>query len=155
MNKSKAAPKSSPFDRVPTPKARPQRRGVTFVALSALFLTLGIALAANTTISIPGIEFGRGVTEFPPCIRDTVVDFDLTVSSTQTTIRALEISGLGADCAGQYLRVSLSSDNGTVIRQLTSGQLGSATTLELVVTGTAIEADTVHGINLELSPTAF
>lgn len=155
MTNNKSEPKRSPFDRVPTVKAKPERRGVTFVALSALFLTLGIVLAGNTSINIPQVEFGSGVTDFPPCIRDTIVDFDLNVSATQTTIRALEISEIGEDCQGQYLRVSLTGENGSTIRQLTSGQLGSATTLELVVTGTAIEADTVHGLDLELSPTAF
>lgn len=155
MSKDKTEPKSSPFDRVPTVKAKPERPGVLFVALSALFLTLGIVLAGNTTINIPQIEFGRGVTDLPECIRDTVVDFDLAVTSSQTTIRALEISGIGAGCQGQYLRVSLTSENGSVLRQLTSGQLGSATSLELTVTGTAIEADTVYGLNLELSPTSF
>jgi hypothetical protein len=156
LTESKPKPPRSPFDRVPTPKARPKRPGVQFVVLSSVFLTLGIVLAANGTINIPDVEFGSGVVDLPSCIRDTVVDFDLNVSSTGTTIRALEVTGIGSGCANQYLRVSLNRQNGTAIRQLSTGPLGSATTsVDLNVTGTAIDPNDVHGINMELSENPF
>jgi hypothetical protein len=155
LTESKPKPQRSPFDRVPTPKARPKRSGVQFVVLSSVFLTLGIVLAGNGTINIPQVEFGSGVADLPSCIRDTVVDFDLNVSSTGTTIRALEVSGIGDGCDGQYLRVSLNRQNGTVIRQLSTGPLGSATAVDLTVTGTAVDPDDVHGINMELSENPF
>jgi hypothetical protein len=112
-------------------------------------------LAGNGTINIPQVEFGSGVADLPSCIRDTVVDFDLNVSSTGTTIRALEVSGIGDGCDDQYLRVSLNRQNGTVLRQLSTGQLGSATSVDLTVTGTAVDPNDVHGINMELSENPF
>jgi hypothetical protein len=112
-------------------------------------------LAGNGTINIPEIEFGRGVADLPACIQDTVVDFDLNVSSTGTNIRALEVSGIGVGCEDQYLRISLNGQNGTVLRQLSSGLLGSATSVDLTVTGTAVDPDDVYGINMELSENPF
>ena len=155
MTKSNPEPRRSPFDRVPSIKGRPKRQGVQFVVLSSVFLTLGIVLAGNGTINIPEIEFGRGVADLPTCIQDTVVDFDLNVSSTGTNIRALEVSGIGVGCEDQYLRISLNGQNGTVLRQLSTGQLGSATSVDLTVTGEAVDPVDVHGINMELSENPF
>jgi hypothetical protein len=116
---------------------------------------MGIVLAGTGTINISQVEFGAGVADLPYCIRETVVDFDLNVSSTGTTIRTLEVSGIGDGCDGQYLRVSLNRQNGTVIRQLSTGQLGSATAVDLTVTGTAIDPNDVHGIDIDLSENPF
>jgi hypothetical protein len=125
------------------------------VVISSVFLTLGIVLAGNGTINIPQVEFGSGVADLPACIQDTVVDFDLNVSSTRTTIRAVEVTGISSGCADQYLRVSLNRQNGTAIRQLSTGLLGSATSVDLTVTGEAVDAISVFGINMELSENPF
>jgi hypothetical protein len=125
------------------------------VVISSVFLTLGIVLAGNGTINIPQVEFGSGVADLPACIQDTVVDFDLNVSSSRTTIRAVEVTGISSGCADQYLRVSLNRQNGTAIRQLSTGLLGSATSVDLTVTGEAVDAISVFGINMELSENPF
>ena len=125
------------------------------MVISSVFLTLGIVLAGNGTINIPQVEFGSGVADLPACIQDTVVDFDLNVSSSRTTIRAVEVTGISSGCADQYLRVSLNRQNGTAIRQLSTGLLGSATSVDLTVTGEAVDAISVFGINMELSENPF
>jgi hypothetical protein len=118
-------------------------------------LALGVVFAANTWISIPEVEFGAGAATLPACTRDSVVDFDLLVQTTGTTIRALDISGLGQDCNGQFLRISLLSQTDTVVRQLPSVQLSTSTTRRLTIDPPAIDPAVVFGINLELSDTAF
>ena len=155
MTEKPQLPERSPFDRVPKEATIRQRRGYSFLQISSVALALGAVFAANTWINIPEVEFGRGVAEVPACTRDSVVDFDLQVFSTGTTIRALDVTGLGADCNGQYMRISLTSSTESVIRQFTAGPLSTATTLRLTVTAPAIDPETVFGMNLELSDSPF
>lgn len=155
MTEKPQLPERSPFERVPKEETIRQRRGYSFLQITSVALALGVAFAANTWINIPEVEFGRGVAEVPACTRDSVVDFDLQVFSTGTTIRALDVTGLGADCNGQYMRISLTSSTESVIRQFTAGPLSTATTLRLTVTAPAIDPETVFGMNLELSDSPF
>jgi hypothetical protein len=145
----------SPFDRVITIPKREEQRGKSLMYFGISALALGVVFAANTWISIPEVEFGAGVATLPACTRDSVVDFDLLVQTTGTTIRALDISGLGQDCNRQFLRISLLSQTDTVVRQLPSVQLSSSTTRRLTIDPPAIDPAVVFGINLELSDTAF
>ena len=155
MTKAKQDTPKSPFDRVPTIPKREEQRGKSLMYLGISGLALGVVFAANTWISIPEVEFGAGVATLPSCTRDSVVDFDLLVQTTGTTIRALDISGLGQDCNGQFLRISLLSETDTVVRQLPSVQLSTSTTRRLTIDPPAIDPAVVFGINLELSDTAF
>jgi hypothetical protein len=124
-----------------------------YVGISAL--ALGVVFAASTWINIPRVELGAGVKDLPACTRNSVVDFDLQVFTTGTTIRALDISGLGQDCNNQHLRVTLTSETESVIRTLPAVQLTSSTSRRLLVEAPAIDPALVFGINLELSDTAF
>jgi len=155
LTKPKQETPKSPFDRVPTIPKREEQRGRSLMYLGISALAIGVVFAANTWISIPEVEFGAGVATLPACTRDSIVDFDLLVQTTGTTIRALDISGLGQDCNGQFLRISLLSETDTVVRQLPSVQLSTSTTRRLTIDPPAIDPAVVFGINLELSDTAF
>jgi hypothetical protein len=145
----------SPFDRVQSIPNREEQRGKSFMYVGISALAIGIVYASNTWINIPDVEFGSGVENLPACTRNSVVDFDLQVFTTGTTIRALDISGLGQDCNNQHLRVSLTSETESVIRTLPSVQLTSSTTRRLTIGTPAIDPALVFGIILELSDTAF
>jgi hypothetical protein len=81
-----------------------------FIVLAALGLSLGSVLAA-TTISIPDVEFGAGVASKPDCLSSSIVDYTTSISGTLTEI---SITGIGNDCAGQWIRISLySTSDGT------------------------------------------
>lgn len=155
MTKSKQDTPKSPFDRVPSIPNREEQRGKSFMYVGISALALGVVFAASTWINIPRVELGAGVKTLPACTRNTVVDFDLQVFTTGTTIRALDISGLGQDCNNQHLRVSLTSETESVIRTLPSVQLTTSTTRRLTIDAPAIDPALVFGINLELSDTAF
>lgn len=129
-------------------------RGKTFVIVAAVSLIVGTVFAANS-ISIPSVEFGSGVADLPACTQNSVVNFDLQVFSTGTVVRALDITGLNSDCSGKFLRVSLTSSTDSVLRQMTSARLTTATTLRLTPATPALDPDVVRGINLEVSDTAF
>lgn len=148
-------PRKSPFDRVKVPKKSETKRGASFVPLSAIALALGSVFAANTWIYIPEVEFGRGVENFPACIKTAVVDFDIEVSNSGTTVNALDISNLGVDCNGKYLRISLIDDSQNVVGQVNSAQLSTATTLRLTVSSLSINPVNVSGLNFELSDSPF
>lgn len=145
----------SPFDRVPSIPSRVEQRSKTFMYAGISALALGAVFAANTWINIPKVELGAGFDTLPACTRNTVVDFDLQVFTTGTSIRALDISGLGQDCNNQHLRVTLTSETESVIRTLPSVQLTTSTTRRLTIEAPAIDPALVFGINLELSDTAF
>ena len=125
-----------------------------FVLIAAVGLVLGTVFAANS-IFIPRVEFGSGVANLPACTQNSVVNFDLQVFTTGTTIRALDITGLTTDCNGKFLRVSLTSSTDSVLRQMTSARLTTATTLRMTPATPALDPDVVRGINLEISETAF
>lgn len=125
-----------------------------FVLMAAVGLVLGTVFAANS-IYIPSVEFGSGVADLPACTQNSVVNFDLQVFTTGTTIRALDITGLTTDCNGKFLRVSLTSSTDSVLRQMTSARLTTATTLRMTPATPALDPDAVRGINLEISETAF
>jgi hypothetical protein len=116
---------------------------------------LGSVFAANTWITIPDVEFGRGVANFPACIKYSVVDFDLEVTEAGTTVSALDISNLGIDCEGKYLRVTLLGLSEEIIGQFNSLQLGTASTLRLAVDSVEINPASVYGVNFELSDRPF
>jgi hypothetical protein len=117
-------------------------------------VALGVVFAANS-IFIPEIEFGSGVAALPECVREAFVDFDLQVFTTGTTIRALDVRGLAADCNGQHLRITLTGVTDDVIRQLPSNQLSTNTTLRITVPAPAIDPATVFGITMETSDQPF
>jgi hypothetical protein len=150
-------PKSqeSPFDRVVVAKPKPARKGNALLQLGVFALSLGTIFAANTYISIPDVEFGSGVASFPECIKYSVVDFDLEVTDSGTTISALDISNLNADCNGMYLRISLVGAGEGVLGQFSSSQLGTASTLQIPVTPQVIAPENVLGVNFELSESPF
>ena len=117
-------------------------------------LALGVVFAAGS-IFIPEIEFGAGVSSLPECIRSAIVDFDLGVFTTGTTIRALDVSGIGPECNGQYLQISLLGTSDDVIRELSSNRLSTNNSLRIVVPAPAIDPATVFGMNLDLSDSPF
>ena len=75
-----------------------------FNLAAAWVLALGSVLAAITTIVIPAIELGAGVNAKPTCIDSAVVDFG---SSIQETLSSVTVSQVGADCEGQWVKLSL------------------------------------------------
>ena len=142
------------FRRVETrPKSRSTRNPIINVVGSA-GLALGVVFAAGS-ILIPQIEFGSGVASLPECIRATTVDFDLQVFTTGTTIRALDVRGIGPGCNGQYLQISLVGASNDVIRQLPSNRLSTNSSLRIAVPAPAIDPATVFGMNLDLSDSPF
>ena len=155
MTNLKSESKLSPFDRVITPKTKTTDKRTSLIYLGAFALTLGSVFAANTWITIPDVEFGRGVANFPACIKYSVVDFDLEVTQARTTVSALDISNLGIDCEGKYLRVTLLGLSEEIIGQLNSLQLGTASTLRLAVDSLEINPASVYGVNFELSDRPF
>jgi len=151
----KSESKRSPFDRVITPKTKTTDKRTSLIYLGAFALTLGSVFAANTWITIPAVEFGRGVANFPDCIKYSVVDFDLEVTVAGTIVSALDISNLGNDCEDKYLRISLLGESDELVGQISSPQLGSASTLRLSVDPQVIGPETVFGVNFELSDRPF
>jgi hypothetical protein len=125
------------------------------IYVSVFALALGSVFAANTWITIPEVEFGKGVANFPECIKFSVVDFDLDVSESGTVVSALDISDLGNDCADKYLRVSLLGSEDEIVGEFNSPQLGSAPTLRLTVDSQVINPASVFGVNFELSDRPF
>lgn len=88
------------------------------VLLASLVLTIGSVFAATTSISVPDIEFGSGSAPRPDCISNAIVDY--TISSAGR-LSELTISGIGPDCAGRWVRLSLytsSNGNGQPVEQV-------------------------------------
>jgi len=135
------------------PKSRSARNPMLNLVGSA-GLALGVVFAAGSII-IPQIELGAGVASLPECIRETTVDFDIQVFTTGTTIRALDVRGIGPGCNGQYLQISLVGASNDVIRQLPSSRLSTNSSLRIVVPAPAIDPATVFGLNLDLSDSPF
>ena len=87
------------------------RQGRAFVLLASLALSIGSIFAANTSISIPDVEFGSGSAARPDCIANAIVDY---TTSSAGRLSELTISGIGGECAGRWVRLSLySSADGT------------------------------------------
>ena len=126
----------------------------TLTMVGSASLALGVVFAAGS-IFIPQIEFGGGVASLPECIRATTVDFDLQVFTTGTTIRALDVRGIGQGCNGQYLQISLMGASNDVLRQLPSSRLSTNNSLRIVVPAPAIDPETVFGLNIDLSDSPF
>jgi hypothetical protein len=80
------------------------QQGRAFVLLASLALSIGSIFAANTSISIPDVEFGSGSASRPDCISDAVVDY---TTSSAGRLSELTISGIGGECAGRWVRLSL------------------------------------------------
>ena len=138
-----------------SPRSKPGTNRVSVVTLvGSTGLALGVVLAASS-IYIPEIEFGSGVASLPECIRAAVVDFDLQVSGTGTTIRALDVRDIEPECNGQYLRISLMGASDDVIRQLPSNLLSTSNSLRITVPAPAIDPESVFGLNLEVSDSPF
>ena len=138
-----------------TPKTKTTDKRTSLIYLGAFALTLGSVFAANTWITIPDVEFSRGVANFPACIKYSVVDFDLEVTEAGTTVTALDISELGNDCEDKYLRVSLLGSEDEIVGQFSSPQLESASSLRLTVDSQVINPASVFGVNFELSDRPF
>jgi hypothetical protein len=129
-----------------------QKHALTIVGSASL--ALGVVFAAGS-IFIPQIEFGGGVASLPECIRATTVDFDLQVFTTGTTIRALDVRGIGPGCNGQYLQISLMGAINDVIRQLPSSRLTTNSSLRIVFPSPALDPATIFGMNVDLSDSPF
>ena len=80
------------------------REGRIFVLLASLALSIGSIFAANTSISIPDVEFGSGSAARPDCIANAIVDY---TTSSAGRLSELTISGIGGECAGRWVRLSL------------------------------------------------
>lgn len=80
------------------------REGRTFILFSSLALTIGSVFAASTSISIPDIEFGSGSAPRSDCLSDGIVDY---VTSMSGRLTELTISGIGSECTGKWVRISL------------------------------------------------
>ena len=86
-------------------------RGRIPLLIASVSLTLGVVLAATTTILIPNVEFGAGVAGRPGCLETSIVDYGTTIDGT---LSDLSITGIGNDCAGDWIRISLfASSDGT------------------------------------------
>ena len=93
-------------------------RGRIPILISSVALTIGAVMAATTTILIPNVEFGSGVVGRPGCLETSIVDYGTTIDGT---LSDLSITGIGNDCAGEWIRISLysSSDgSGSPIEQV-------------------------------------
>ena len=134
-----------------------------FLIATSIALGLGVVLAANS-ISIPSVEFGRGVAELSDCLDNAMVDFSMSGTSDAATISRVQVGPVGSDCAGQHLRVTLEGTSASVIRRI-SWQLASSGG-PFVVSATdggvgtqigtpAISPEDVLGIVLDISETAF
>jgi hypothetical protein len=87
------------------------KQGRVFILLASLTLTIGSVFAATTSISIPNVEFGSGSAETPDCIANAIVDY---TTSSAGRLSELTISGIGGECAGRWVRLSLyTSSDGT------------------------------------------
>ena len=87
------------------------KQGGVFILLASLTLTIGSVFAATTSISIPNVEFGSGSAERPDCIANAIVDY---TTSSAGRLSELTISGIGGECAGRWVRLSLyTSSDGT------------------------------------------
>ena len=87
------------------------RQGRIFILLASMALTIGSVFAATTSISIPGVEFGSGSAARPDCLSTAIVDY---TTSTAGRLSELTISGIGGECAGRWIRLSLyTSSDGT------------------------------------------
>jgi hypothetical protein len=90
----------------------------SFNLAAAWVLALGSVTAAVSTIAIPNIELGGGINSRPACLSTAIVDFGTTVNGELSSV---SVSNVGADCTGQWVRLSLfsSSDgSGTPIEQI-------------------------------------
>lgn len=86
-------------------------RGRLPLLIASVSLTLGVVMAATTTIFIPNVEFGAGVVGRPGCLETSIVDYGTKINGTLSDI---SITGIGNDCAGDWIRISLySSSDGT------------------------------------------
>jgi hypothetical protein len=101
------------------------REGRIFILLSSLSLAIGSVFAASTNISIPDIEFGSGSAQRSDCLSDGLVDY---VTSMSGRLTELTISGIGSECAGKWVRISLftSSDGSGVPVEQVVWQLPAA-----------------------------
>ena len=87
------------------------KQGSVFILLASLTLASGSIFAATTSISIPNVEFGSGSAERPDCIANAIVDY---TTSSAGRLSELTISGIGGECAGRWVRLSLyTSSDGT------------------------------------------
>ena len=86
-------------------------QGRVVILLASFALTIGSVFAATTSISIPNVEFGSGSAPRPDCITNALVDY---TTSSAGRLSELTISGIGAECAGRWVRISLyTSTDGT------------------------------------------
>lgn len=89
----------------------PRNRPLLGIWAVALSLALGSVLAATTYILIPRVELGAGLSQVPACLSSSVADF---TQSTNSTLTSLRVTGIGRDCASQWVRLSLyTSADGT------------------------------------------
>jgi hypothetical protein len=81
-------------------------------------LAVGTVLAGASSILIPQIELGAGVVAVPECLSGSIVDYGTTLEGRLSEVT---ITDVGADCAGQWIRISLftSSDgSGDAVEQV-------------------------------------
>jgi hypothetical protein len=116
------------------------RQGRVFLFLASFALSISSVLAANTSISIPNIEFGSGSASRPDCISNAIVDY---TTSSAGRLSELTITGIGSACGGRVVRLSLyTSANGTgqpveqVVWQMPSAPAAPATSFTARANGT-------------------
>jgi hypothetical protein len=84
------------------------QRGRSAPFLGVLTLALGTVLAGTTAILIPQIELGAGVNSKPGCLSSSVVEYGTTLEGRLSQVTVTQI---GADCAGQWISISLFTSN--------------------------------------------
>ena len=91
----------------------PKNKSLVGIWIAVASSAIGAVLAATTYILIPRVELGAGVGEMPACLSNSVADFSL---STSGALASLRVTGIGPDCASQWVRLSLfTSSDGTGI----------------------------------------
>lgn len=101
----------------PKKSFKPSRRLITFSLTIGLLTSVGVAVANQ--LAIDPIEFGSGLVETPPCLVASRVDFSHSVETGgDTTINEIAVSGVSADCSGDYISLKLINSAGETIDEI-------------------------------------
>jgi hypothetical protein len=138
----------------------PRKLNSNYLIVVSVTLAVGTVLAAVNSISIPKIEFGRGVADLPSCLDSAIVGFSASSTSDDATISEVEVGPVGSECRSKHLRVTLEGSSQSVIRRITwqlpsSGGPFTQTADSSQIGSPAINPEDVLGIILDISDTAF
>ena len=138
----------------------PRKLNSNYLIVVSVTLAVGTVLAAVSSISIPKIEFGRGVADLPSCLDSAIVGFSASSTSDDATISEVEVGPVGTECRSKHLRVTFEGISQSVIRRITwelpdSGGPFTQTADSNQIGLPAINPEDVLGIILDISDTPF